>query len=127
MDTVGDFLTSLRNAIAVSKSEIIVHYSKIRWAIASILKEEGYLDEVKKAGKTQSRLIIKPTYYQKTPVIQSIKRISSPGLRIYRQAKDLRINHQDKKTLIISTPRGTMTAEEAKKRHLGGEVICQVE
>lgn len=127
MDTIGNFLTSLRNAINVSKEEVVVPYFKVSWAIASILKEEGYLDEIKKTGKTQPKIVIKPAYEQKMPIIQSVRRVSKPSLRIYRKAKAISISPRERKTFIISTPRGIMSGREAKKRHLGGEIICQIE
>lgn len=125
-DIIGNFLTSLRNAVALSKPEVVVPYSRLKWAIAQVLKEEGYLHEIEKTGKTKPRLVIRPTYYKNLSVIQSIQRVSRPGLRVYRPAKLIPGYASQKKTLIVSTPRGVMSHRKAKKRHLGGEIICEV-
>lgn len=127
MDTIGNFLTSLRNAVATFKSEVSVPYSKLRWAIANVLKEEGYLGDVKKVEKPTAQILMYPIYHQKSPAIQSIQRVSRPGLRIYRNTKTINVARTGKKTLIVSTSRGVMSGSQAKKKHLGGEIICQVE
>lgn len=127
MDIIGDFLTSLRNAIALSKTEVVVPYSKLKWAIAQVLKEEGFLKEIKKVGKSKPRLMLWPIYRDNIPIIQSLKKISKPGLRIYRSAKLIPVYPSQTKTLVVSTSRGVMSHRKAKKRHLGGEIICEVE
>lgn len=128
MDKIGDFLTTLRNALALSKTEVVVPYSRLKWAIAKVLKEEGFLQELKKTGKPLSyKLVIEPAYHKNMPLIQSIQRVSRPSLRVYRKANLLSRSSFRGKTLVVSTSRGVISGREAKKRHLGGEIICEVE
>lgn len=128
-DPIADMLTRIRNALLVKKTEVLIPFSKIKYAIAKILEQKGFIAG---AEKTTSRKknkfadikIILQYDEQNAPIIQGLKRISKPGCRIYAKAKELKRN--DYKTLILSTSRGLMTAEEAKKRKLGGEVLCEI-
>lgn len=129
-DPISDMLTRIRNASMVKKNEVLVPMSKIKLEIARILKNEGWVLDVEeiKGGKEifkDIRIILK---YKKSgkPFITSIKRISKPGLRIYVKKENLPRVLNNMGFAIISTPQGLMTNKEARKKGLGGEVLCEV-
>jgi small subunit ribosomal protein S8 len=134
-DPIADMLTRIRNASAVKKAEVRVPMSKIKHEIAKILKQEGWIQDVKvvKADGSKNRassfdellLILK---YKKSgkPVISSLKRISKPGLRIYCSKTDLPVVLNGFGIALISTHRGLMTNLEARNQGLGGEIICEI-
>lgn len=127
-DPIADLITRIRNGYAVRKRQITVPYSVIKEGIVKILLKEGYLKEVKVEGKRpqEKQLIIGLKYRHKEPAIEEIKRVSKPSLRVYFQAKDLKPFRGGFGIRILSTSKGLMTDREAKKKNLGGEVICQV-
>ncbi|MEA3272125.1 MAG: 30S ribosomal protein S8 [Patescibacteria group bacterium] len=126
-DPISDMLTRIRNASVVSKTEVVLPYSKIKFAIAKILKEEGYVLDAKKENEGFGQLKIKLKYEQdKKSSINSIKRISKPGRRFYCSCDNLPRVLGGIGVAIISTSCGLMTNTEARKRRLGGEVICEV-
>ena len=133
-DPIADMLTRIRNASAVKKYDVLVPMSKIKHEIAKILKREGYIADVamaKKEGKRKGaqfdelRLILK---YKKSgrPHIASLKRISKPGRRVYVGKDELPKVLNNLGIAIISTSQGLMTNKEARKKGLGGEVICEI-
>ncbi|MFH0819623.1 MAG: 30S ribosomal protein S8 [bacterium] len=126
-DPIADMLTRIRNASAVKKAEVVLPFSKIKYQIAEILKESGWLKDVEKIkGKfAQIRVELK---YDKDgqSTILSIKRISKPGRRIYVDKNNLPVVLNNLGIAIISTSRGLMTNREAKRKSLGGEVICEI-
>lgn len=127
-DPIADMLTRIRNALLVKKSEVLIPFSRIKYAIAKVLEEEGFVSGVEKITPRKKnkfvdiKIILR--YEKNVPIIQGLRRISKPGCRIYASAKKLK--RDDYKTLILSTSRGLMTAREAKKRRLGGEVLCEI-
>jgi len=127
-DPISDFLTRLRNAQAVKHTKVTLPSSKIKVAIAKILNEEGYLANysVEKNG-FKSTLTVELKYKASgKPQITSIKRVSTPGRRVYKGSAELpRVLH-DMGISIVSTSSGIMTNKEARKRHLGGEIICEI-
>lgn len=135
-DPISDMLTRIRNAAAVGKPEVVLPYSKLKHQIANILQKEGYVGAVAKeegqsaAEKQEQRfasLRIGLRYDDaRQPAFQSIKRVSKPGLRIYRGKDELPIVLNNMGIAIISTSQGLMTNIEAKKVGVGGEVICEV-
>ena len=130
-DPIGDMLTRIRNASAVSKPEVVLPYSKMKHSVAVILGQEGYVGKVTKleAGEGDAKfaqLRIGLRYNGKNPVVKSIKRISKPGLRIYRKSYNLPVVLNHMGIAIISTSEGLMTNHEARKRGVGGEVLCEV-
>jgi small subunit ribosomal protein S8 len=134
-DPIADMLTRIRNASAVKKHEVVIPMSKIKYEIAKILKVEGWitdLEMIKTASKKNKYTVfddIKLSLkYKKSgrPVITSIKRISKPGLRIYAGKNNLPVVLNNFGMAIISTPEGLMTNKEAKRRNLGGEIICEI-
>lgn len=128
MDPIADFLIRIKNGYLARKKEILVPYSKIKEKIGQILVKEGFLTKVEAEGENpqEKKLRLKLKYKNKMPAITDLKRISKLGLRIYaRSTKIPRVRFGFGMT-IVSTPKGLMTDREAKKKKLGGEVICQV-
>ena len=133
-DSIADMLTRIRNASAVGKREVLMPMSKIKYEIAKILKEEGWISDasVIKAGDNrkglqfdQLRLVLK---YKKSgrPHITFLKRVSKPGLRVYVGKDELPRVLNNLGIAIISTSQGLMTNKKARKKGLGGEVICEI-
>ena len=127
-DPIADMLTRIRNAVSVSKKEAAIPFSKLKFAVAKTLKEEGFITDFKRAGRGPKRQIIVELKYdnQNGPAIKGLKRISKPGQRIYVSVPEIQKVRGGFGIAIISTPRGLMTASEAKKENLGGELLCQV-
>ncbi len=127
-DPIADMLTRIRNAIAARKSETLVPFSIIKYAIVKVLEQEGFVTKVEKTPLYKKnkfsgiKIILKEE--NNSPAIHGLKRISKPGCRIYFGSKGLKIDNH--KILVLSTNRGLMTAKEARKRKLGGEIICEV-
>jgi len=134
MDTISDFLAKIRNSLNAKKPLLKEKYSKIKLAIAKILLDEGYVEEIKKIEEEgTSYLLISLRYTESNePFIHSIKRLSSPGRHLYASYKDLpKIKplagyKQSLGIIIVSTSSGIMTSAEARKRHLGGELIAEI-
>lgn len=127
MDTISEMLTRIKNAQAVSKKTVTVPYSKVNYEIAKILEREGFVEEVKKRGKTIKKISIFLKYNDReTPKIKEIKRVSKPSRRIYLKYKDIYYPKCGYGLLILSTPKGILTAKEAKRLKVGGEVLCEI-
>lgn len=127
-DPISDMLTRIRNASMVKKRTVDIPLSKVKFAIAKILESQGYVEgvEVVEVGKRQYIRVTLKYHDNKAPAISSIQRISTPGRRIYLKSKELPIVKAGYGFAIVSTPNGLMTNLEAKKRHLGGELICEI-
>ncbi|MCD6283879.1 30S ribosomal protein S8 [bacterium] len=126
MDTIGDMLIRIKNAYAVGKETVEVPYSKFKLNLAKILEKEGYIGEIMTQGRKARKVIrIKLKYRNKIPAVKGCKRISKPGRRIYVK-KDEIPKPKYNGRVIISTPYGLVTDIEARKKKLGGEVICQI-
>ncbi|MBS9777128.1 MAG: 30S ribosomal protein S8 [Gammaproteobacteria bacterium] len=125
-DPIADMLTRIRNAQMVGKATVSMRASNAKAAIASVLKEEGYITKFEKEDGPKAQLTITLKYYQGRPVIEEINRISSPGLRIYKPKNDLPKVKGGLGIAVVSTSKGVMTAQNAKAQGLGGEVICEV-
>lgn len=126
-DPIGDMLTRIRNAQLAEHAEVLMPASKQKLAIANVLKAEGYVDDaaiVDSEGKKALKIALK--YYQDKPVIEMIKRISRPGLRVYATQDELPKVNGGLGISIISTNKGVMTDRAARKAGIGGEVICHV-
>jgi small subunit ribosomal protein S8 len=126
-DPIADMLTRIRNAQMVEKSIVAMPSSKLKIAIAQVLKDEGYIDAyaVKgEAGKPQLEIGLK--YYAGRPVIERIERVSRPGLRIYKGCHDIPHVMNGLGVAIVTTPRGVMTDRKARAAGIGGEVLCYV-
>lgn len=128
-DPIADMLSRIRNASAVKKPEVIIPFSKVKFNIAKILKHENYLDglEVVETQKGINQLVVKLKYDEKgKSVIQSIKRISKPGCRLYAGKGELPKVLNNLGIAVISTSQGLMTNKEARQKGLGGEIICEL-
>jgi small subunit ribosomal protein S8 len=130
-DPIADMLTRIRNALLAGKSEVGIPKSKIKVEIARILKEEGYIEEYIVGDETPVPMInIKLKYYgarrTRRPVITNLARISKPGRRIYRGRTELPRVLSGTGIAIMTTPKGVMTAAQARKERVGGEVLCYV-
>ena len=126
-DPIADLLTRIRNAQMVAKTTVTVPSSKVKVAIAQVLKDEGYIDgfTVKTdAGKSELEIALK--YYAGRPVIERIERVSRPGLRVYRGKGTLPQVQNGLGVAIVTTPAGVMTDRKARASHVGGEVLCVV-
>jgi small subunit ribosomal protein S8 len=127
-DPIADMLTRIRNAQAVGSQNVKMPSSKLKSAILGVLKNEGYIDDfsvIAEGGKKDIRVTLK--YYQGRPVIEKIKRVSRPGLRIYRGSNELPTVLAGMGIAIVSTSKGVMTGRSAQAQNLGGEVLCTVE
>ena len=126
-DPIADMLTRIRNAQMAEKAAVAMPSSKVKVAIAKVLKEEGYIDEFRvreEAGKATLEMSLK--YYAGRPVIEKIERISKPGLRIYKGVNDIPRVMNGLGIAIVSTPKGVMTDRKARASKMGGEVLCVV-
>ena len=126
-DPIADMLTRIRNALQRSQREVRLPASKLKLAIAGLLKQEGYINDFRaddEAGK--SILVIELKYFEGRPVIDAMRRISRPGLRNYQSADSLPSIMGGLGIAIVSTSRGLMTDKAARRQGLGGEVLCSV-
>ena len=125
-DTIADMLTRVRNAQAASKFDVTMPSSKLKLAIAKVLKEEGYIADFASDNAAKPSLTVTLKYYEGRPVIDELKRVSRPGLRIYRSKDDLPTILNGLGIAIVSTSAGVMTDKEARASGRGGEIICTV-
>jgi small subunit ribosomal protein S8 len=126
-DPIADMLTRIRNAQAVAKAAVLMPSSKLKVAIAQVLKDEGYIDgfAVKDSGgKHELEVALK--YYAGRPVIERIERVSRPGLRIYKGRDAIPQVMNGLGVAIVTTPKGVMTDRKARQTGVGGEVLCYV-
>ncbi|MBX3609416.1 MAG: 30S ribosomal protein S8 [Hydrogenophaga sp.] len=126
-DPIADMLTRIRNAQMVEKATVSMPASKVKAAIAQVLKDEGYIDGFKvtnDGGKSELEIALK--YYAGRPVIERIERVSRPGLRVYRGRNAIPQVQNGLGVAIVTTPRGVMTDRKARASGVGGEVLCYV-
>lgn len=127
-DPISDMLTRIRNAQMAQKETVAMPSSKLKAAIAQVLKDEGYVDGFKveqgQGGKATLEIGLK--YYAGRPVIENIQRVSRPGLRIYRGNNDIPKVMNGLGIAIVSTSKGLMTDRKARANGIGGEVLCVV-
>ena len=126
-DPIADMLTRIRNAQMAEKLSVSMPSSKLKVAIAKVLKDEGYIDDfaVRENG-AKPELDIALKYYAGHPVIERIERVSRPGLRVYKGRDDLPRVMNGLGVAIVSTPKGVMTDRRARAGNMGGEVLCIV-
>lgn len=122
-DPVGDMITRIRNAALARKRTVRVPTSSIKFAVAELLRREGYLESVAKDGNT---IQLELTYEDKVPKVAGLKRISKPGLRWYVGNKKIPVVMGGMGLAILSTPQGVMSGKEARNKGIGGEVLCEV-
>jgi len=129
VDSIADFLTIIRNGVAVSKKSVTAPYSKMRYSIAHILKDEGFIHDfvvinTDSDAKKMLKVVLK--YVDGESVIHEIQRISKPGRRVYASSQEIRPVIGQLGISILTTSRGVIAHQKAKKLSVGGEVICTV-
>lgn len=127
MDPISDMLTQIRNALSARKTEVVLPNSKFKRQLGELMARQGLVDEVAtvERGK-QNFLSIKLKYLSGKPAIGGITRVSRPGQRIYASAEKLPRTRSGYGMTIISTSKGLLTDQQARKEHLGGEIICEI-
>ncbi len=126
-DPIGDMLTQIRNAVMARKRLVRLPYSRLKHEVAKILAKEGYLESCETEGEgIRKNLTIILRFIGKEPVLTNLTRKSKPGLRVYKGYKNIPRVVGGMGTAIISTPHGVMTGEDAKKKCIGGELLCEV-
>ena len=126
-DPIADMLTRIRNAQRVDKTDVVMPSSKLKVAIAGVLKDEGYIDGfnvVASGGKAELHIGLK--YYAGRPVIERLERVSRPGLRVYKGRDAIPQVMNGLGVAIVTTPKGVMTDRKARQSGVGGEVLCYV-
>ncbi len=125
-DPIADMLTRVRNAQAASKVDVTMPSSKLKNAIAKVLQDEGFIAGFSSDGAAKPTLTITLKYYEGRPVIDEIKRVSRPGLRIYKNKHELPKILNGLGVAIVSTSAGVMSDREARASGRGGEILCTV-
>jgi len=126
-DPIADMLTRIRNAQLIERATVAMPSSKVKIAIAKVLKDEGYIDGYKVGGEEQKPMLeIALRYHAGRPVIEKIERVSKPGLRIYKSNDDIPRVMNGLGIAVVSTSRGVMTDRAARAAGVGGEVLCIV-
>lgn len=126
MDPISDMLTRIRNAVLVRHSEVLIPFSRIKFEIAKIMESERFISGIEVLEKERQFKISLKYGEGGAPVIRSLKRISKPGKRVYSSKEELPKVLGGMGVAIVSTSAGLLTAREAKKRGLGGEVLCEI-
>ena len=127
IDPIGDLITRIRNGQLRRKSKISSPNSRLRIRLLDVLQEEGFIRgyaEVEVKGQRELEIELK--YHEGQPVIRELKRVSTPGRRVYSSVKDLKPHRSGLGVSILSTPQGLMTDTSAREKNVGGEVLCQV-
>ena len=127
IDPIGDLLTRIRNGLLRRKAKVSSPNSRLRTRLLDVLQSEGYIRgyaEVETKGHKELEIELK--YHEGEPAIRELKRVSTPGRRVYSSVSDLKPHRQGLGVSIISTPQGVMTDTSAKEKNVGGEVLCQV-
>lgn len=130
-DPIADMLTRIRNAIMAGHATVAIPHSKVKLAIAHILQQEGYVEDVSLTDDTPVRMIvIKLKYWgkrrERRPVISKLERVSKPGRRIYVSRREIPWVMSGMGIAILTTPKGIMTGQQARRQGVGGEVLCTV-
>ncbi len=125
-DPIADMLTRIRNAQSAGKIDVTMPSSRAKLAIAKVMKEEGYITDYAVSSDSKPKMTVALKYYQGNPVIENMKRISRPGLRIYKNKDELPKILNGLGVAIISTSAGVMTDKKARAEGRGGEVICTI-
>jgi small subunit ribosomal protein S8 len=129
-DPIADMLTRLRNAVGSRHDAVVMPASKMKVAIAQVLKDEGFIRDfavVAEEGRPQPNLKVELNYGgRKQPVLNGLQRVSKPGLRVYVQRREIPRVYGGLGIAILSTPKGIMTGQEARRQEVGGEVLCYV-
>jgi small subunit ribosomal protein S8 len=125
-DPLADMLTRIRNAQMAEKTVVTMPSSKLKAAVAKVLKDEGYIADFQVSGEVKQQLSIELKYFEGKPVIEELKRVSRPGLRQYKGVEQLPKVRGGLGVSIVSTNKGVMTDRAARAAGVGGEVLCTV-
>ena len=126
-DPIADMLTRIRNAMAVKKPEVLIPFSNLKFELARILKESGWIKDFEKQEDKFANIKVILKYDEDgKPVINSIQRVSKPGCRVYTGKDELPRVLNDLGVAVLSTSHGLMTNKEARKQGLGGEILCEI-
>lgn len=125
-DPLADMLTRIRNAQMAEKTVVSMPSSKLKAAVAKVLKDEGYIADFQVSGDVKQQLSIELKYFEGKPVIEELKRVSRPGLRHYKSVEQLPKVRGGLGVSIVSTNKGVMTDRAARAAGVGGEVLCTV-
>ncbi|MEK7480312.1 MAG: 30S ribosomal protein S8 [Patescibacteria group bacterium] len=127
-DPVGDFIVRLANATAIKKASVSVPFSAFKMAIAEKLKDAGFLKSIEKKGKKVRKTMDIALKYDEAghSAIEGVKRISKPGRRMYRNAREIVPVRYGRGALLLSTPKGVLTDKEARKQNIGGEALFEI-
>ena len=125
-DPISDMLTRIRNAQRANKASVAMPSSKLKVAIAKVLKEDGYVEDFSVSTEAKATLEIQLKYYAGRPVIERIQRVSRPGLRVYKGSSDIPTVMNGLGVVIVSTSKGVMTDRKARANGVGGELLCVV-
>lgn len=126
-DPISDMLTRIRNGQKARKVSVRMPASKAKSAVARVLKDEGYIADYSTTEDGQkAELTVELKYYEGKPVIETIKRVSKPGLRVYKKSGEIPRVLGGLGVAVLSTSQGLMTDREARRRHVGGEILCYV-
>ena len=125
-DPIADMLTRIRNAGKALLPAVELPHSRIKESVAKILKSEGYVTDVAVEGETKKKIKIRLKFNGKKSVIEGLKRISSPGLRRYVGATEIPRVRGGLGVAIVSTSEGLLTGQQARKKNLGGELLCYI-
>ena len=125
-DTISDLLTRIRNGQMSNKKEVSIPFSKMKEAICKVLQDEGYITSFRIEDGKIKNIIVELKYFEGKPVIDFIKRISRPGLRIYKSCDEIPLVKNGLGICIVSTAQGLMTGKTAKEKKCGGDIICYV-
>ncbi|MFH1085234.1 MAG: 30S ribosomal protein S8 [Chloroflexota bacterium] len=127
-DPIADMLTRMRNALAIRQSYVVVPHSRLKQAVAQVLKDEGYISrfEVNRDGKFPVLRIFLKYTPEREPVIHGLTRVSKPGCRVYTKRESIPWVRYGLGSLILSSPRGVVSGRVARRLNVGGEVLCEV-
>jgi len=125
-DPISDMLTRIRNAQAVRKEDVFIPYSNLKFELAKIFTHEGFIASAEKTTDKFPNIKVILKYKNKQPVIQNIKRISTPGRRVYASYEKIPVVFNGLGFSIISTSQGLMTNRDARKKKVGGEIVCEI-
>lgn len=123
MDPIADMIVIIKNGYLAKKDLVSMPFSKFKYELAKVLEKEGYVGKSKKEG---TKLEIEMVYIEEKPKLHEIKKVSKPGLRVYIKSKKIQLVKGGRGVYIVSTPQGVMSSKDARKKNLGGEVICLV-
>ncbi len=126
-DPIADMIIRIKNALLAGRDEVAIPHSKMKHAVAQLLLDNGYIEafDVKEAVP-QSEIVVKLKYIGKTAAITDVRRVSKPGRRVYAPVKEIPKTLGGYGITIVSTSKGVITDNQARKMNLGGEILCQI-